>query len=67
MKKIYGISAMRVVALFTVVFYHSLCMYCIWHVKDHHPIKLYGHAAGFLSSIRMPVFIFISGFLYSHI
>lgn len=67
------VSLMRAAAMVTVVMYHSLCFYAVWS----HPAmpaqfaagcrQLYVWLAHLLVKVNMPLFVFLSGFLYAHL
>jgi len=68
MKKIEAISYLRIAAMMMVVFYHCICCYAIWNnrfasVVDVH---LWDICAKCLSSVHVPLFLIISGFLYTY-
>lgn len=62
------ISFLRVVAMSMVVLFHCLAYYSdsIWQYPDP-DVEGYGIFAHFLNVIDMPMFVFISGFLYSYL
>ena len=67
------VSLLRVVAMMTVIMYHSLCYFVVWS----HPVTAPAFKAGpepwltllahFLTRTNMPTFVFLSGFLYAHL
>lgn len=61
------ISYLRVMAMLMVVLYHCLCYYGVWGYDDAVTVSGYTCFARFLNYIDMPIFIFISGFLYARI
>lgn len=60
-----NISLLRVIAMVSVVFYHCLCYYGIWTSKF--VIEGYRDFDLFLVSINMPLFVFLSGYLYAYL
>lgn len=62
------ISFLRVVAMTMVVLFHCLAYYSdsIWQYPDP-DVAGYGIFARFLNVIDMPMFVFISGFLYAYL
>ena len=62
------ISFLRVVAMTMVVLFHCLAYYSdsIWQYADP-DVSGYGIFARFLNVIDMPMFVFISGFLYAYL
>ena len=62
------ISFLRVVAMTMVVLFHCLAYYSdsIWPYPDP-DVAGYGIFAHFLNVIDMPMFVFISGFLYAYL
>ena len=61
------ISYLRVMSMLMVVLYHCLCYYGVWGYDDAVTVSAYTCFARFLNYIDMPMFIFISGFLYAHV
>lgn len=61
------ISYLRVMAMLMVVLYHCLCYYGVWGYDDAVTVNAYSCLASFLNYIDMPLFVFISGYLYAHI
>lgn len=60
------VSYLRVMAMMMVVLYHCLCYYTsVWNYDDAVTIDAYYCLACFLNHIDMPMFVFISGFLYA--
>ena len=66
--RLFYISFLRVVAMSMVVLFHCLAYYSdsIWQYPDP-DVEGYGIFAHFLNVIDMPMFVFISGFLYSYL
>lgn len=60
-----NISLLRVIAMVSVVFYHCLCYYGIWSSKF--VIEGYRDFDIFLVSVNMPLFVFLSGYLYAYL
>ena len=60
-----NISLLRVIAMVSVVFYHCLCYYGIWSSKF--VIEGYRDFDIFLVRINMPLFVFLSGYLYAYL
>ena len=60
-----NISLLRVIAMVSVVFYHCLCYYGIWSSKF--VIEGYRDFDLFLVSVNMPLFVFLSGYLYAYL
>lgn len=72
------VSLLRVITLLLVVICHCICIYGIWPDKDfvlflretdvnsyaYNPI--WHHLANALGRLHMPIFFFISGYLYSY-
>lgn len=56
---------MRVAAMLMVVMYHSLCFYGIWPDSSFTVVSYMGWAK-FLNSVDMPIFFFLSGYLYAY-
>lgn len=57
------ITYFRVTAMFMVVFYHCMCFYGMWPDSTI-TVSFYQNMGKFIHSIDMPVFMFLSGFLY---
>ena len=64
-KRLTYVSLLRVVAMVSVVYYHSFCYYGIW-MGGAKEIPFYKQFDVFLISLSMPEFVFLSGFLYSY-
>lgn len=61
------ISWLRVVAMILVVMSHSLDYYTpFWHYPDSAQVNTYFVTAKILNNIHMPIFVFVSGFLYHY-
>lgn len=66
--QLYDITLLRILAIFLVVMFHSIHMLTDGtHLPDSTEIytSKYGIVNGFINSFNMPLFIFVSGFLYS--
>lgn len=60
------VSILRVFAMLLVVFYHCIAFYTpSWGNVECYPIHLY--TCYLLNSFHLPVFVFLSGYLYSNI
>lgn len=61
-----NISILRVFAMLMVVFYHCLCFYTpAWSKRP--PVESITMVARIINTIDMPIFIFMSGYLYSYL
>ena len=61
-----NIIVLRVLAMLMVVFYHCLCSYTpAWSIMP--PVKSVTVVARVINAIDMPLFIFMSGYLYSYL
>ena len=66
MKRFENISILRAFAMMAVVLYHSFCYYSIWNVYGREPLHMYGSITSIIGAFHMPIFIFISGFLFGN-
>lgn len=67
MKRLEAITYLRVLAMMMVMFYHCICCYGIWQGKFSAgvEVRLWFVLEKCLSSIHVPLFLLISGFLYT--
>lgn len=63
-KRLYNISLLRVMAMASVVYYHCLCYYS-W--SPHEGYESVIRFSKFIVAINMPLFVFLSGYLYSYL
>lgn len=66
--KIQSISIMRVIAMFMIVFFHSFYFYTKnWWVLGGIVINKWDKVATFLDIIDLPMFMYISGYLFGYL
>lgn len=66
--KIESLAVMRVMAMFMIISFHSLCFYTHrWWSLGGVYIPIWDEIATFLNAIDLPMFIFISGYLWSYL
>ena len=67
-ERIHTISVMRVLAMIMIVSFHSLCFYTHrwWRLGGTY-IPIWDKTATLLDTIDLPMFVFISGFLFGHL
>lgn len=63
-----SISMMRVLAMIMIIAFHSMLFYTgKWWMFDGPIIPLWKHVSELLNAIDLPMFVFISGFLFCHL
>ncbi len=63
--KLIYVEYLRVISMLFIIFYHCLCYYTNrWSYESPH-IHMYDTIAGTIHGIALPMFVFISGLLYS--
>lgn len=64
----HAISTMRVLAMLMIVSFHSLCFYTHWWWSSGGIfVPIWEKTAILLNAIDLPMFVFISGFLFGHL
>lgn len=67
-EKIRSVSVMRVIAMLMIVCFHSLCFYTHrWWIFGGVYIPLWDKIASCLDAIDLPMFFFISGYLFGYL
>jgi fucose 4-O-acetylase-like acetyltransferase len=66
-KRLTDISYLRTVAIFAIVLYHSFCPYMDWKFVSSSYNPTYNSIFKVWFGARMPLFLFISGFLFSYL
>ena len=70
MNRLYEVDVMRTIAIFLVVFTHSYAIYTgIWVNPNESQVKItpfYIHLDKFLVAFRMPVIVFIAGYVFEY-
>lgn len=66
-KRLNDISYLRSFAIIAIVLYHSYCPYMGWHFVETDLNSTYNSIFNIWLNARMPLFLFISGFLFSHL
>lgn len=67
-RKSISISTMRVLAMFMIIAFHSMLFYTgKWWQFNGPSIPLWVKISEFLNTIDLPMFVFISGFLFGHL
>ena len=67
-EKIQSISIMRVIAMTMIILFHSLCFYTHrWWKMGGVYVPFWDKLASFLDAIDLPMFVFISGYLFSYL
>jgi fucose 4-O-acetylase-like acetyltransferase len=61
------ISYLRTLAIISIVFYHSFCPYMRWNFVESELNNYYASVFSIWFGARMPLFLFISGYLFSHL
>ncbi len=65
--QLYNIAYLRSIAIVIVVLYHAFCPYMFWHnFPSEYKIEYFSIFSVWLGA-RMPLFLFISGFLFSYL
>lgn len=66
-KRLDDVAFLRSIAIVSVVLYHSFCIYLGWGYVDSPLNGIYDSIFNFWLAARLPLFIFISGYLFSHL
>lgn len=61
-----ALSYIRIIAMMMVVFFHCICVYCSWNKGIHHS-TIWIIVGNWLNQIQIPLFVFVSGLLFSNI
>lgn len=66
-KRLNDISYLRSFAIIAIVLYHSFCPYMRWDFVESDYNGIYHSIFNIWLGARMPLFLFISGYLFSHL
>lgn len=67
-QKDYSISILRIIAMLMVTLFHCICYYTNnWDISYIKPIKVWCYLSTWLYNIELPLFVYISGYLFAYL